>query len=357
MEEQDVLNEVSGDHSMNNQGTIDNHLPEYLAYLSLGFKVIFTVIIELMAGWIIVTIKTTRHLHNNNNIYVANLMVADGMRSMIVTSLSVIITISYFIGVKDFISCNVYFFLHFPSFTIQLTILMNSIDKVIAIAFPLRHSNIMKPQVVFGIISATWVLVIMLYVQHLFSSKGFNKMAEFGTCHPTDNNRPVMLLTVGLPLFINYVLLCFLNIYLTIKAYKIHKQIEEESKLSGGHSGDNNQLKALKKKQANIKKHLKPMITLLVIILASLFVGLLLPLLYVPTAFLESSTVYKKVLRHVLAPNMGYVSFLLYPLVYGLYFKQIRKPMINLLKRITCPCKCKSAAVAPLPQRSRIMWM
>jgi len=275
-------------------------------------------------------------------------MVADGMCSLVSTLLSAIITISYFIGVKDFISCNVYVFLHFPSFTIQLTILMISIDKVIAIAFPLRHSNIMKPQVVFGIISATWVLAIMLYVQHLFNSKGFDKMAEFGICHPTDSNTPVLFLTIGLPVIINFILTASLNIYLTIETYKIHKQIEEEGKLLGGHKRDNYQLKSLKKKQTTIKRHLKPISTLLVVVLGSSCVEVLFSLLYVSTLFIEFPT-YEKIIKHVVAPHIGNIILFLHPFIYGLYFKQIRKPMINYLKRITFPYKSKSAAVAPLP--------
>jgi len=73
MEEKCVLDEVFQDHSGSYHRTTDEsiHLPAYLAYLSLGFKFIFTVIIMLMAGWIIVTIKTTTSLHKTHNIYVA----------------------------------------------------------------------------------------------------------------------------------------------------------------------------------------------------------------------------------------------------------------------------------------------
>jgi len=92
-------------------------------------------------------------------------------------------------------------------------------------------------------------------------------------------------------------------------------------------------------------------------VLGSSTIGLLFPLLYVPTVFLKSPTVYERIIRYVVIPSLGYVKFSLHPFVYGLYFKQIRKPMINLLKRINCPCKCKSATVAPLPQRNRITWM
>ena len=64
-EEQDILDQMSGDHSGSNKETTTtddhtDHLPAYLAYLVLGFRVISTVIIVLMAGWIIVIIKTTR---------------------------------------------------------------------------------------------------------------------------------------------------------------------------------------------------------------------------------------------------------------------------------------------------------
>ena len=82
MEEQDVLDQMSGDHSGSNQETTTTddhtvHLPAYLSYLSLGFKAISTMIIVVMAGWIIVTIKTTRSLHKIHNIFVAHLMATD----------------------------------------------------------------------------------------------------------------------------------------------------------------------------------------------------------------------------------------------------------------------------------------
>ena len=56
MEEEDILDEMSGDHSRSNQETLTTtddhgiHLPAWLAYLSLGFKVISKVIVVLMAG-------------------------------------------------------------------------------------------------------------------------------------------------------------------------------------------------------------------------------------------------------------------------------------------------------------------
>ena len=72
MEEQDILDNMSGDHSGSNQETTTDdhgiHLSTWLAYLSLGFKVISTVIIVLMAGWVLITIKTTKSLQKIHNL-------------------------------------------------------------------------------------------------------------------------------------------------------------------------------------------------------------------------------------------------------------------------------------------------
>ena len=151
MEEQDILDQMSGDHSGSNQETTTtddhtDHLPAYLAYLSLGFKAISTVIIVLMAGWIIITIKTTRSLQKIHNIYVAHLMAIDVIYVLMRLLLTGTMIIGYFTGMGDFIGCNVFVFLHFPATVINFTFLMISVDKVIAITFPLRYCEIMRPE-------------------------------------------------------------------------------------------------------------------------------------------------------------------------------------------------------------------
>ena len=94
--------------------------------------------------------------------------------------------ISYFTGIGDFISCNVLIFLVFPVIVTAFTFLMIAVDKVIAVTFPLRHHEIMKPRVVFGIITAIWVLAIVVFTHNLFNSKGVTKVAQFGTCQSNE---------------------------------------------------------------------------------------------------------------------------------------------------------------------------
>ena len=362
MEEKDILDEISGDHSGSDRGTSTTndhgiHLPVYLAYLSLGFRVISTTIIVLMAGWIFVTIMTTRSLHKIHNYYVANLMAVDMIYTPIRLSVAGMMMIGYLTGMGDSIGCNVYHFLHFPIIVIVSTYMMISIDKVIAVTLPLRHREIMKPRVVFGIITTIWVLAVVVFTNYLFNPDGFNKLAQFNACF---SNNASTSLTISVTHILSGFLACLftaiLNIYLTIKAYQVHKKIQEESELSGGDSRDNEQLKALKKKEATIKKHLKPMITLLVIVLGSSSIGLLFPILYITAATVESPKIYEDLVHYVVTPNIELISLLLHPFVYGLYFTQIREPMMRLLKRITRTCKCKSATVAPESQR-RITWL
>ena len=258
---------------------------------------------------------------------------------------------------RDYIGCHVSYFFLFPLAVVYFTYVTISVDKVIAITFPLRYHQIMKPRVVFGIITTKWVFAIVLFTHHLFNPNSFTKIAKFGICSLKEGPMQVSFMTSILPVFSACFLTVILNIYLTKKAYQVHKQIQEESKLSGGHTENNDQLNVLKKKQATIKKHRKPLITLLVVVLGSSSFGLLTPVLFIPTVFLESPAFYVKVMQYVVGPNVIYFSLLLHPFVYGLYFKQVREPMMRLLKRITRLCKCKSAAVAPEPQRNRINWM
>ena len=288
-EEHDLaaLRQMSGDDSESGQETttiIDDELsallPAYLAYLSLGFKIIFTVIIIVMASWVFITIKTARSLHKTHNIFVAHLMILDIMQVSTITLLSGAMAIGYFTGVGDFIGCNVFVFMLYPSGTVFLTFLVMSIDKVIAITFPLRHRDIIKPQVVSGIIVAKHIFTIVMYSKNLFAPNSFSKVPQFGTCTRNDSALLANLLTLIIPMFLSCLNTVFLDIYLTIIAYQIHKQIQEESKLSGGHGMDNDQLKALKKKEGNVKLHLKPMITLMVVVMENSLFGLIFQILY-----------------------------------------------------------------------------
>ena len=233
-----MLNQEYDGGSGNNQGTTTTddygvRLPAYLGYLS--------VIIVLMAGWVIITIRITRSLHKVHNIFVAYLMAIDAMYVSALGLLSGAMMVAYFTGVGDFVSCNVLMFMYFYLGGITfLTVLLMSLDKVIAITFPFKHYEFMKPRVVCGILVAKHLLVVVVYAKYLFAANCFAKIAKFGTCIAIhDSTMLETTITVVILIFLACVITTFLDVLLTIKAYIIRKRIEEEDKLSGGHSRNN----------------------------------------------------------------------------------------------------------------------
>ena len=207
---------------------------------------------------------------------------------------------------------------------------------MIGIALPYKHRKIMTPNVVTSIIATAWLLSLLLSVQWLF-----NDHDDF--CEKGGSLLEGLLFRL-LPMFLSSTAAVSLNIYLSIKAYKVRKQIQQESKLSGV----DNQVAALKKVQSKIKRDLKPITTLSVVLFGSSSITLvylllmnLLSLLWDPLVFMAA--------RKAVSPNIIFVVFLLHPIVYGLYFKQVREPMMKIMKRLLCKNNFNTAVVAPMP--------
>ena len=310
-------------------------LPRYLIYLSLGFKWIVTPLILLMAGWVLITIKTTRRLHKPHNIFVANLMITSTIISLVATLQSSIMVIGYISGVGDFIACNVYQFLTLPSAEFYYTFLMISVDKLIAIVYPYKHRKIMTPRIAGYTIVASWILAIALSTPRLFNPGDYTKVAEYSMCLSSGSSLLEALLLFTLPTLTSSLLAVTIDVYLAITAYRVSKQIKKETTLSGASS---NEVKTLNQKKATIKKHLKPMMTLLIAVLGSTSTCILFAALYYSTRAMSTATVYKQLIELVFSTNVGYIIFLLQPFIYGLYYKQTREPMMKLLNRMFINC-------------------
>jgi len=103
-----------------------------------------------------------------------------------------------------------------------------------------------------------------------------------------------------------------LDTYLSVKAYKVSKQIEKETRLSGDGS---NQVKNLKLKLAATKKHLKLIITLLIAVLGSTFTGVLYSMLYIPVRMAETATAYTQFVKLIFGSSGVYIFLLMQPLI------------------------------------------
>jgi len=329
-------------------------LPAYLICLSLGFKLVVSLITVLMAGWVFATIKTTKSLHKPHNVFVATLMITDILMALFGMLASGSLTVAYLFGVEDLVSCNVFWLPSLPACMTGSLYVVISVDKVIAVKFPLRYKAIMTPRAVRSVIIVSCALAILRCVGLVFFDNNRILVAEYGVCVSVGAAFVANVLIYFLPAMLASVLTLILNVYLAIKAYQIQKEIQKETSLSGGGSS---QVRSLKRKLGNLRKQMKPVITLLVVMVGSVFIGMFLPLLYIPTKVLIDATLYHKIVDYIILPNLFFMPPLLHPFVYGLYFRFVREPMMTFLKRIhvTCRCKLNSAVVAPLPRKTAYM--
>ena len=223
----------------------------------------------------------------------------------------------------------------------QFTYLMISVDKVIAIKFPFKHKKFMTPHVVASMITTTWLSAVLFFIRFL------NDHNEYLCISFVITEKSGAFLVHILPILLASSLIVSLNIYLSIKAYQVNKEIQREARLSGASS----EIEALKQKRSNIKKDLKPIITLLVVISGSSSIAVLFILVLNLLQLLWDYETIMKV-EQVLGPNIIFIVILLHPIVYGLYFKQVQESMMKTLKRLFCKNKFNTAVVAPMPQRT-----
>ena len=327
-------------------------LPGRVAYPSLVFKLITTIIIGLMAGWVIATIKMTRSLHKPHNIFVANLMVAIIMTTMLGCLIYTVLTIASASGMEEYFSCNLLRLAMVPANVVYFTYLLISVDTVTAITFPLRYKQLMTRCIVRNTLIAKWIIAFLPFVPLLFrTSEGYKYVTEYGACIAYGDVLSELFFTHSLVGIIATSISVILNVYATNKAYQVYKKIQAENQLSGssGQSEINNKLRH------KLKERSKPIITLLVIVFGSLVYTIVLTLLYFLGKVLISSIAYHNLMDYIIVPNAYFAVPLLHPFTYGIYFKQIREPMKRYLKNFCGKFKCNSAIIAPQPPRTA--WM
>jgi len=309
-------------------------------YVSLVFKLTLTLIIIMMAGLVCVTIKKTKRLHRPHNFLVANVMVADIVLALWCLIPAVIMFITSSVGKDNFINCNLLTFTYHPVIAYHTTFIMISIDKVIAIGFPFKYKHIMSRYVVMGMICTSWLLTIVMPI-HILFTKGGQEVPEYGICVITGIEYLKGILTYTIPILLEALITTVLNIYLAIKAYRVRKQIYNETRLSGGSS----QVDALQQRRQEIKKHMKPVLTLLVILLGNSLISIAFISLYIPGRLLLKGTLYDDIMEYMVKPNVIFLSPVFHPLVYGIYFKQIREPMKEVIMH--CFNRCKQSSQIP----------
>jgi len=324
-------------------------LPGYVPYLSLAFKLIATMINLMLSSWVVYTIKTTRSLHKPHNIFVANLLVSGMIATLTGCLIASMMIITFQLGVESLFDCTAFKFYYIPFHVNNISFVIIATDKVIAISSPFKYRRIMTPRVVAAVISGAWLLALIpTTLSIIFDVDGYYQVAKYGICFAEGAALLEGLMIYIIPFIVAPFFTIILNVYLAIKAYKVHKQIKKETRLAGTTvTNQSDGVKTLEKKSHRIMRHKKPIITLLIVVLGSVSINLLFPLLYILGRNFIASQVYHYIIDLVITRNITYVVRFFHPLVYGLYFKQVRVPMMRHLKR--CMKMNKVNSVAPQP--------
>ena len=332
------------DHEIVEQGSA---LPGYVSFLVLLFQLIVTTVDLLLAGWVVYTIKITRSLHKPHNIFVANLLISGMISALLLCLISVPMIISFQLGVNSFITCFMLKIAFFPIRVTSMTFALIAADKVIAITLPLKYKKVMSFRAVATIISGVWLFALISTAGSIILNvDGVTDVPEFGACIFKGDAFTEYFLATVMPVTMDSILAITLNIYLAIVAYQIHKQIEKETRLSGGsNSSQSEKVTTLKRKQHNTRQNMKPVITLLVVIFGNVLIILVFSVLHMLGR--NSSVFYQELVEYIIIPNGGYLIHLFNPLVYGLYFRQVRDPMMKHLRRFMRMNKINEIAPQP----------
>ena len=326
------------------QGSV---LPGYVPYLSLVYKVITTIANVLLSGWVVYTIITTRRLHKPHNIFVTNLLVSGTAAILIFFMIHCSMMLSFQLGVESLFSCFTLKFMYTPLFANNLSYVTIAADKLLAMVyiktFPFKYKKIMTPRAVAAVVTGTWLLaVIPAAVTIIFDLDEYAEVSIYGVCILKGRAFSVFVI----PMIVAPSLAVVLNVYFTIKYYQANKQIKETTEATGATSLSGN-IRGLTRMLHRIKQNRKPIITLLVVTLGSAFLNLTVMPLYAIGKFNIASQVYKDLMEYLIIPNVGYAIRFLQPIAYGLYFKQVRKPMMKYLKGLVRMNKATSVAPQP----------
>ena len=339
--------EESGSTAILSADSLD--IPEYLTYVILIYRLASAVFVIGMGSLIISTIVKTRSLHNVHNILIINLIVADIATITAYTFQTTGMMFSYLIGIQDPFRCDVLYFSLFPVIMIMYTFVMLSLDKFIAIKFALRYNTIATRRRAYLVITAGWIITLLFriirLIYELTADTEYDKSSQFGCCSLKQRSVLVSLFTTLIPLFFACFITITLDVYLSIKAYQMYKKIQEEN---------DGETQVFKDKLSKILQQLKPMITLLVTILGSMGISAISSIvnIYVTTLMVEDNSSYQMFVKYIILSNSGILTVTLHPLVYGLYFREIRQPLCRRFKWIVQSCKCKTKRNTILPSQA-----
>ena len=307
--------------SFNQSSTSDEthteEVPLFATYLSMVTILIATIIVIIPAAMIINVIWWTRELHTKYFFFIANLLITVAIRVIYKSVQQYLFMILYLLGLHlDYINIILKLLILSPALLFYLIDILLPItlatERMIVIAFPFRHRNIMTTKTVAGMLAAMWGLSAILTV-------------IITVTVPVDILWPLGVVYWHTPIFPYLMILRLMsaisiiaaNIFLQYKITTSNRKAKENQRLG-------NEEKRSKNLVQELKARAKATTMLFLVGGIDVIADILLPVMY-------------PVLSTTVDPDkhIYLLQFLMYPietgvllsriLVYGLYMKKIRK--------------------------------
>ena len=319
-------------------------IPGYLTCVVLVYRLASTVFVIGMGSLVISTIVKTRALHNVHNILIVNLMVSDIVIITASTFQTTGMIFSYIIGIQDPFSCHMLLFFQFLIINIVYTFVMLSLDKLVAIKFALRYNTIVTRRKAYLAIIVGWIIALLFRITRLVyeitAGIEYHKSSQLGSCSIKQEPILISLFTIIIPIFLSHFITVTLDIYLSIKAYQVYRKNQQENR-----------------KTKVTFQQLKPVITLLVTVIGSTAMLVISCIVHITATLMVENKAYQLFIKHMLIINLGYLSVTLHPLVYGLYFSEIRQPLCRRLKSMVRGCKKVNSILPNQGQSIQRTWI
>ena len=308
--------------------TDNEEVPVFAIFLIVIFQLTSAVIVITLDVMVINVIGWTRQLHTKYFFLVAHLLGTDIAGIIVRLLRECLIIILYQLGLNsDSTTIIVKWLVILPSIVLFLMSILLPItlatERMIVIAFPYRHRDIMTNKRVAGMLAVMWGTAAILAT--IMITTGF---IDIYWPQARVYYHHTAFLFLMIPRAILIVTIIAANIFLQYKITISNRKAKENERL-----GNEEEIKKFHRLVQVVKAQAKATITLFVVGGIDIIASILLPIIFVLIhTFVEPDKIYLS--QFIVLPLQTSV-LLSHPLLYGFYMKKIRR---RLPSWITCNC-------------------
>ena len=315
-------------NQFSNETDSEDEVSVIAIFLFMVFQLISAVIVITLDVMVISVIGWTRELHTKYFFLIAHLLGADVAGIIVRFLRHCLIIILYQLGLNsDSTTVILKWLVIVPSIIFLLISILLSItlaiERMIVIAFPYRHKDILTNKRVVSMLAVMWgtaaILATIMIATGLIDIDWPQALIYY--------HRTTSLFFI-VPRAILIVTIIAANIFLQYKISISNRKAKENERL-----GNEEEVKKFNRLVQEVKAQAKATITLFVVGGINIIASILLPIIFVLIhSFVEPDKIYLP--RFIIFPLQTSV-FLSHPLLYGFYMKKIRR---RLPSWITCYC-------------------